>query len=134
MPTMAAGRHAGAGGVPPGWSEYLDFDTLRGIREGSGSAGVESKTWMERAADYKATSSGSFRKIKGESGSETLPPAEERFYTGTMYKKVIASRSSGMVPEFCGCGCGMFSRARESVRDSIRQCFRCLPCTESGFR
>ena len=89
---MAAGRRAGQGSVR--------------ILEGSGSAGVESKTWKERAADYKATSSGSFWKVKGESGSKTLPPAEERFYTGTMYKKVIASRSSGMVPEFYACGCG----------------------------
>ena len=104
MPAMAGGRHAAATGAPPGWSEYLDFDALREMKETAKESQAEAQTWKQRVAGYKSVMEenknhvGSFRMIKGESGPKTLPPAKERIYTGTMHKKVIASRASGTVP------------------------------------
>jgi hypothetical protein len=36
--------------------------------------------------------------VNMSTGPKTLPPAKDRLYTGTMHKKIIASRSSGTVP------------------------------------
>ena len=99
MPAMAGGRHAAAAGVPPGWSEYLDYDMLREgkqtLRESNAGLPVSAVKAITQAKLEPPPSSGSFRKPKDESGPETLPPAEERLYAGTMHKKVIASRASG---------------------------------------
>ena len=84
--SMAAVRHLSANGVPAGWSEYLDFEHKRG-----GQCAEKDKFQHPASPSTEHQSS----VAKKRAAVETLPRAEDRIYSGTMRKKVIASKSTG---------------------------------------